>query len=64
MRRAYLPALGRDFFTPAYDLAIRLTLPERRFKQRLLGAASIGEGMIVVDVGCGTGTHEESTAEN
>ncbi|HEY3054360.1 MAG TPA: methyltransferase domain-containing protein [Thermoanaerobaculia bacterium] len=56
MRSAYIPALGHDFWTPAYDLAIRLTLPERRFKQRLLDAASIGEGMVVVDVGCGTGT--------
>jgi ubiquinone/menaquinone biosynthesis C-methylase UbiE len=56
MRSGYIPALGHDLWTPAYDLAIRLTLPERRFKQRLLDAASIGEGMVVVDVGCGTGT--------
>jgi ubiquinone/menaquinone biosynthesis C-methylase UbiE len=56
MKPDYIPALGRDFWTPAYDLAIRLTLPERRFKRRLLDAASITKGMVVVDVGCGTGT--------
>src|SRR6266545_1713127 len=56
MKPRYIPALGRDLWTPAYDLAIRLTLPERRFKQRLLDAASITEDMVVVDVGCGTGT--------
>ena len=56
MARAFIPALGLDILTPAYDVLIRLVLPERRFKRSLLDAASIGARMKVVDVGTGTGT--------
>jgi ubiquinone/menaquinone biosynthesis C-methylase UbiE len=52
----YLPALKYRLFTPAYDLAIGLTLPERRFKQRLLADAGIRSGERILDLGCGTGT--------
>lgn len=54
--RPYIPALGRDVLTPIYDLGIRLTLPERRFKLRVIESAHLEPGMRVVDVGCGTGT--------
>ena len=54
--RPFIPALGRDVFTPLYDLGIRLTLPERRFKSRLIESAHLARGMHVLDVGCGTGT--------
>lgn len=54
--RPFIPALGRDVFTPIYDLGIRLTLPERRFKSRVVESAHLALGMRVLDVGCGTGT--------
>lgn len=55
-QRGFIPALGRDLLTPLYDLAIRLTLPERRFKSRLIESARLAAGMRVLDIGCGTGT--------
>ena len=51
-----IPALSYDSLTPMYDLAIRLTMPESRFKRRLIEQADIKEGHRVLDVGCGTGT--------
>ena len=51
-----IPALGYDILTPVYDLAIRFTLPERRFKMRLIQSARIAAGHQVLDLGCGTGT--------
>ena len=56
MARRFIPALGNDILTPAYDVLIRLVLPEQRFKRAVLDAASIGAHMRVVDVGTGTGT--------
>lgn len=55
-KRPFIPALGRDALTPIYDLGIRLTLPERRFKSRLIDSARLVAGMRVLDIGCGTGT--------
>ena len=54
--RSFIPALGRDAFTPLYDLGIRLTMPERRFKLRVIDSAHLVPGMRVLDIGCGTAT--------
>lgn len=51
----FVPALGLDWLTPAYDLAARLT-GERRFKHHLIELAAIAPGQDVLDLGCGTGT--------
>lgn len=51
----FVPALGRDWLTPLYDVFARL-VGERRFKQHLVTAAHIAPGHDVLDVGCGTGT--------
>src|SRR5207249_1537758 len=40
-KRDFIPALTYDVLTPLYDVAIRLTLPELRFKRRLLAVAGI-----------------------
>ena len=55
-RKEYIPALSYDSLTPLYDLAIRLTMPESRFKRRLIEQADIREDHQVLDLGCGTGT--------
>ena len=52
----YIPALDYDWLTPWYDRLVRLTMPERWFRTRLIDQARIGDGMRVLDLGCGTGT--------
>jgi ubiquinone/menaquinone biosynthesis C-methylase UbiE len=52
----YIPALDYHWLTPAYDTLIRLAMPERAFKQRLIEQARIRAGQTVLDVGCGTAT--------
>lgn len=49
-KRTFTPALGRDVLTYVYDLGIRLTLPERRFKSDLIESARLDAGMRVLDV--------------
>jgi ubiquinone/menaquinone biosynthesis C-methylase UbiE len=55
-RSRYVPALDYDWLTPAYDTLIRVTMPERLFKRRLIHQARIGNRHAVLDLGCGTGT--------
>ena len=55
-RKEYISALSYDLLTPLYDLVIRLTMPESRFKRRLIVQSDIREGYRVLDLGCGTGT--------
>ena len=52
----YIPALDYDWLTASYDTLIRLTMPERAFKQKLIELAGIRAGQAVLDVGCGTAT--------
>lgn len=52
----YISALSYDSLTPLYDLVIRLTMPEFKFKMRLVEQADIRENHRVLDLGCGTGT--------
>jgi ubiquinone/menaquinone biosynthesis C-methylase UbiE len=55
-RKKYKPALSYDWLTPLYDSFIRLTMPETKFKRRLVEQARIEEGQRVLDLGCGTAT--------
>lgn len=52
----YIPALKYDFLTGLYDGAIRYTMPEKKFRRRLLEQARLKPGHHVLDLGCGTGT--------
>lgn len=52
----YVPALGFHWLTPLYDLAVRLTTRERRFKTALIKQAAIAPGHRVLELACGTGT--------
>ena len=53
-RRDYLPAAGRDIFLPGYDLLTRLMGMKSAY-EKLLGQADLGDGLRVLEIGCGTG---------
>jgi ubiquinone/menaquinone biosynthesis C-methylase UbiE len=53
---SFYPALKYKIFTPFYDWFIRLTMPEKEVKNRVLELAEISGKQTVLDFGCGTGT--------
>lgn len=53
---SYVHALGHDLFTPAYDMIVRLTMPELRLRRAALALCDVQPGQRVLDIGCGTGT--------
>lgn len=55
-RQRYISALGHRWLNRLYDPLLRWTMPEFRFKTRLLELARIGGGHHVLDLGCRTGT--------
>lgn len=52
----YVPALAYHWLTPFYDVVVRTTTRERRFKQALIRQASLAPGQRVLDLASGTGT--------
>lgn len=52
----YVPASGRAGLTRFYDLGVRLTMRESRWRPLLIDAVAASDPKVVVDVGCGTGT--------
>ncbi len=52
----FVPALGFQWLTPAYDAVVAATTRERRFKQALMAQAHLEAGQQVLDLACGTGT--------
>jgi ubiquinone/menaquinone biosynthesis C-methylase UbiE len=52
----YIPALNRDWLTPAYDFVIRWLFREDAFKSALIAEAALEGHERVLDIGCGTGT--------
>lgn len=54
--QAYVPALGYRWLTPFYDVVVRATTRERRFKRLLIGQMRLRAGQRILDVATGTGT--------
>jgi ubiquinone/menaquinone biosynthesis C-methylase UbiE len=52
----YVPAAGIDALTGVYDLGIRLTMREKRWRPLIAEHIAAIQPGVVVDVGCGTGT--------
>jgi ubiquinone/menaquinone biosynthesis C-methylase UbiE len=52
----FVPALGRAWLTPCYDVVVRTTTRERRFKRALIEQAGLTPGQRVLDLATGTGT--------
>ncbi len=61
--KAIVHALSWRRLTGIYDPVVALAARERAFKRRLLAQAAIGDGMAVLDLGCGTGTLAIQVAE-
>ena len=50
----YIPAAGHDALLPGYDLLMRLLGMNTVYK-KLIAQAELGDGMRVLEIGCGTG---------
>ncbi|HEX5144199.1 MAG TPA: class I SAM-dependent methyltransferase [Mycobacterium sp.] len=50
----YHPAAGHDAFLPGYDVLTRVTRMNRSY-DTLIRQAELGDGMRVLEIGCGTG---------
>ena len=53
--KEFIPALGFDRLTKFYDLAIRLTMPEKKFRNRLIDYLDPKEEERILEFGYGTG---------
>jgi ubiquinone/menaquinone biosynthesis C-methylase UbiE len=51
----YTPALGYDFLTAYYDMAIKITMPEKKFRRILVEEISPKADERVLEFGFGTG---------
>jgi ubiquinone/menaquinone biosynthesis C-methylase UbiE len=51
----FIPALGYDFLTTFYDLTIKLTMPEKKFRGLLVQAVNPQQGEKILEFGFGTG---------
>ena len=54
-KKEFIPALGYDFLTGLYDLAIKLTMPEKKFRNRLIHEVNPKSGEKILEFGFGTG---------
>ena len=51
----YIPPFAWPVLTPRYDFLLLITGLGPRFKSKVLNSVSLRDGMIVADIGCGTG---------
>ena len=59
----YVPAAGRDALTGVYDIGVRLTMREKRWRPLIVEEIAAVDPGVVVDLGCGTGTLTTAVAE-
>jgi ubiquinone/menaquinone biosynthesis C-methylase UbiE len=52
--KKYIPALGYDFLSEYYDLAIKITMPEKKFRNRLIDWLGPLSGESILEFGFGT----------
>jgi SAM-dependent methyltransferase len=52
----YVPAAGIDALTGVYDVGVRLTMREGRWRRLIVDEIATVQPRVVLDVGCGTGT--------
>jgi ubiquinone/menaquinone biosynthesis C-methylase UbiE len=50
----FIPALGYDFLTAYYDLAIKLTMPEKKFRRLLVDTIKPKSDEKILEFGFGT----------
>lgn len=53
--KKFIPALGYDFLTMYYDLAIKLTMPEKKFRRLLVESINPQDNEVILEFGFGTG---------
>jgi SAM-dependent methyltransferase len=58
----YVPAAGIDALTGVYDVGVRLTMREGRWRRLIVDEIATIDPRVVLDVGCGTGTLTIATA--
>lgn len=51
----FIPALGYNWLTRFYDLAIKITMPEKKFRNRLIDYLNPQTGEQILEFGFGTG---------
>ena len=54
-KRTYIPALGYDWLTKFYDLTVKITMPERKFRNKLIKELNPIIGEEILEFGFGTG---------
>ena len=52
--KKYIPALGYDFLSEYYDIAIKITMPEKKFRTKLIDWLEPLSGESILEFGFGT----------
>jgi ubiquinone/menaquinone biosynthesis C-methylase UbiE len=56
-RQKFTPALGFDWLSGFYDIAIKLSMPERKIRQKLMHEINPEAGEHILEFGFGTGSN-------
>lgn len=54
-KKKFIPALGYDWLTRFYDLTVYLTMPEKKFRGKLIDQLKPNDGENILEFGFGTG---------